>query len=465
MNHRANRHNAIIRCAGALKAPHISLPLISMGDRELLMRVQRAHFQYFIDLQGPTTGLVLDRSRVDSPASIAAIGFALTAYPVAVEHGWLKRCDAAAYTLKVLKTLWRTPQGQQVEGTSGFHGFFYHFLDARTGLRITDPAFGKSELSSIDTALLMAGVLFAKNYFGQNCREENQIRSLADKLYCRVEWNWLLNDKGLLHAGWTPEHGLIPNAYQGLSEAHLLYALALGSPTYPIAESPWQAYMGNAQAEIHYRQRYLSCPGSPLFVHQFPHVWIDFRGIADAVNRQLGFDYFENSRRATIAQHLYAKDNPLGWKGYDDLTWGITASDGPANIERVIDGVKRTFWAYRERGIANGTDDGTIAPTAALSSLPFAPSIVLPTLKHWLKTRPEIFGAHGFVDAFNPTFDPSAASGWVDTETIAIDQGPILLMAENYLTGFVRDMLKGERYLRTGLIRAGFSGGWLQTNT
>lgn len=437
---------------------------LSKSDRAMLERVQRASFQHFVDLQDPATGLVFDRSGKNSPASIAAVGFALAAYPVAAERGWIGHHDAVDYTLKVLRTLWNAPQGPESEGTSGFHGYFYHFLDPSTGLRSTGPKYWNSELSSIDTALLMAGVVFARAYYSHDCRREREIRDLADKLYCRVEWDWLLRPDGLLGHGWTPEKGMIENVYKGMSEAPLLYLLALGSPTHAIPAASWQAFIGNAKAETYYRQRYVRCPGSPLFVYQYPHCWIDFRGIRDDVNRRLRFDYFENSRRATIAQRQYAKENAKKFKGYSAVNWGLTACDGPGGGERVVDGVKRNFLWYSERGCPDGTDDGTIAPTAAISSLPFTPSIVLPTMRMWLKEKPELFGSHGFADSFNETFGEGTSSGWIDPETISIDQGPIVLMIENYLSGFLWKTMRAEPYLRAGLERAGFKGGWLRAS-
>jgi hypothetical protein len=309
----------------------------------------------------------------------------------------------------------------------------------------------------------MAGVLFARSYFSFDCADEIEIRSLADQLYRRVEWDWLLRDTGLLGHGWSPETGMIPYVYRGMNEAMLLYLLGLGSPTHAIPAQSWTAFIGDSKTETFYDQSFVRCPGSPMFVYQYPHVWVDFRGIADDVNRRLGFDYFENSRRATVAQHCYARHNQHGWQGYDEYTWGLTACDGPLVGGSAVmgDGHSREYLGYSERGAPGGTDDGTIAPTAALSSLPFSPSIVLETLKRWLRDRKEIFGPRGFFDAFNPSFDNSTASGWVDPDTISIDQGPILLMLENYQSGLVWETMKNEPYLRTGLARAGFSGGWL----
>ncbi|MBI2809695.1 MAG: hypothetical protein HYX67_02530 [Candidatus Melainabacteria bacterium] len=194
----------------------------------------------------------------------------------------------------------------------------------------------------------------------------------------------------------------------------------------------------------------------PLFGHQYTQVWMDYRGIKDATNQKLGFDYFENSRRAAQAQHAYAVANPMGWKGYGSLDWGLTASDGPGDVVKNIDGKPVEFKSYNARGFPNAPDDGTIAPTAAASSLPFVPELVLPTLKHWYNDRPEIVGPLGFQDAFNPTFDATKPSGWVDRETLGIDQGPILLMTENFRTGMVWGKMKGDPYLTTALKKAGF---------
>ena len=434
---------------------------LSPAANNALDTVQKAHFQFFLDMTNDKTGLVKDRSRDDSPASIAAVGFALSVYPIAAERGFTTRRAASAWALKVLRTLYFAPQGPEPEGNSGYHGYFYHFLDPATGLRAAPPTYWHSELSSIDTALLMAGVRFARNYFDCDNVEESEICVLADALYDRVEWDWLLvrtsdqnpNIGCLLH-GWIPETGLIKNVYKGYSEALLLYLLAMGSNTHPIPQTSWTTFIGGAKTETFFRQRYIRCPGSPLFVYQYPHCFVDFRELFDDNNRRAGFDYFENSRRATIAQHLYAKKNPKGFRGYDDVNWGLTACDGPG-------GADPKFLGYSERGCPDGTDDGTIAPTAAISSLPFTPSIVWPTLKHWLLQRTELFNKHGFVDAFNPTFDATSKSGWVDPEAISIDQAPVLIMIENYRSELAWKVMHKDTVLRKGLEQAGFTGGWL----
>jgi hypothetical protein len=231
-----------------------------------------------------------------------------------------------------------------------------------------------------------------------------------------------------------------------------------------VPDASWKAFIGSATVEKlpGYARKLITLPGMPLFTYQYPMVWIDFRGIFDDLNRRLGFDYFENSRRATRAQWLYGWRNPAGMRGYSRFDWGLTASDGPGNETKTVDRKTVTFRAYSERGGPKGFDDGTIAPTAAISSLVYAPSIVLPTIRHWLKNRPELFAENGFVDAFNPTYAPSARSGWVDTDRLSIDQGPIILMIENYRSGLIWRVMRKDKRLRNGLLKAGFTGGWLQ---
>lgn len=447
--------------AKARRGPVVIGRNISASNDMMLERVQRAHFQYFLDYQDKTTGLILDRTRLDGPATIAGVGFALSAYGAASKRLWVSRTEAVAYTLRVLRTLWNVPQGEQTEGVNGYRGFFYHFLNPATGTRATAPQFWNSELSSIDTALLMAGVRFARYFYRGKSAEEVEIRDLADKLYNRVEWSWLVRDSGLIGHGWTPEGGLIPSVYAGYSEAPLLYLLAIGSPTYPAPTASWDALFAKPEFAQQDGKTYVSMPGQPLFCYQFPQSFIDFRGIRDKLNRKLGIDYFENSKRATLAQHQYAVENPQGFRGYDRLNWGLTACDGPGDVTKIVDGKERTFSWYRERGCPAGHDDGTIAPTAAISSLPFAPMLVLSTIRGWLKNRPELFSMHGFADAFNPTFGANLRSGWVDAERIAIDQGPIVLMIENYRSGLVWNTMRRDPALVRALRKADFQGGWL----
>lgn len=433
------------------------------SDEVVLDRVQRATFQWFLDCQNKDTGLIWDRSRPGCPATIAGVGFALTVYPVAVKRGWILRDEAVAYALKVLRVLANAPQGDGKSGFSGHRGFFYHFLDPASGLRATAPTFWDSELSTIDTGLLMAGVSFARTYFSKRNGCEKEIRSLCTALLERAEWSWMIREDMKIFHGWTPENGIISHVYSGYSEALLLYLQALAPRNRPAPASCWTSLMDGVKAERFGGKPYIAMPGTPLFCYQYPHCWIDFDGIADDTNRRLGFDYFQNSVRATRAQHRYAVQNPNGWRGYDELDWGLTACDGPGNGTKVVDNRERQFRGYSERGCPRGFDDGTIAPTAAISSIVYTPRKSLRTMRFWLKHRPEIFSdMSGFADAFNPTFDTSKPSGWVGSDRVAIDQGPIILMIENYRSRFVWKVMRKDRALRRALRRAGFTGGWLE---
>ena len=432
----------------AEQPPSANRPL-SPDETSMLDKIERAHFDYFRQESDPLTGLTLDRSTATSPASIAATGFSLTAYPVAVERGWVSREEAAGYTLKVLHTLANAPQGDAEQGMSGRNGLFYHFLDPHTGTRA-----GHNEVSTIDTALLMAGVLFAKDYFDKNDESENEIRTLADQLYKRVDWDSALAPDGKVSMGWTPEKGQMASEWFGMNEGQILMLLGMGSPTHPLPADSWNLYMSSATIGTQNNEK--SIQFGPLFGQQYLQIWRDCRGIEDDTNRKLGFDYFENTKRAVSAQHQYAIDNPQNFRGYSSLDWGLSASDGVGYIRKTVDGVDRQFFGYGARGFPAAQDDGTITPTAAAASLPFAPDLVLETEKHWLQDRPEIFGPLGFQDAFNPTFDTTKHSGWVDPDTLGIDQGPIVLMTENFRSGFVWNTMKSDPYLNTAMAIAGF---------
>ncbi len=423
---------------------------LTAAENTMLEKIEREHFQYFKQESDPVTGLTLDRSSKTSPASIAATGFSLTAYGVAVNRGWISRDEAADNAIKVLKTLATTAQGDAPEGMSGRNGLFYHFLDPHTGTRA-----GNCEVSTIDTALLMAGVLFSKDFFNQDNSKETEIRNLADQLYRRVDWQSAMAADGKVSMGWTPESGMIATEWKGLNEGQILMLMGMGSPTHPLPDGAWNDYMSSAKIGSHNGEK--SIEFGPLFGHQYMQIWMDIRGLEDATNKQLGFDYFENSRRAVQAQHNYALDNPQGCRGYGSLDWGLSASDGPGYVSKMAGGRDRQFIGYGARGFPGAQDDCTITPTAAAASLPFAPEIVLPTLKHWLQDRPELDGPLGFSDAFNPTFDSTTPSGWVDPDRLGIDQGPTLLMTENYRSAFVWNTMRNDPYLQSALSKAGFS--------
>ncbi|HVS14380.1 MAG TPA: glucoamylase family protein [Thermoanaerobaculia bacterium] len=440
------------------------------GDHDdFLDDLQRRTFDYFWETTEPATGLAPDRWPSRPFASIAAIGFALTAYAVGVERGWVEREEARDRTIDTLRFFWNAPQGAATTEVTGYRGFFYHFLDLDTGHR-----HGTTELSTIDTALLMAGVLFARSYFDGPDAGEAEIRELANALFRRVEWPWFQTDEQGITMAWRPEpdRGFGRARWRGYDESILLHVLALGSPTHPAGVEIWDHYTSSYEwGELH-GQELLQF--APLFGHQYSHVWIDFRGIQDDFMRERGIDYFENSRRATLAQRAYAIANPGGWRGYDEDVWGLTACDGPLGATLVIDGRERRFHTYWARGVAAGDvrDDGTVAPTAAGGSVPFAPEVTIAALRAMSERYGgRLYGRYGFFDAFNPTLTVETPTrhgavvpgvGWFDDEVLGIDQGPILLMIENHRSGLIWEIMQDDPYVVRGLCRAGFRGGWLE---
>ena len=435
-------------------------------DNTFLDSLERDTFRYFWDTTNPENGLVPDRAPTPSFASIAAVGFGLTSYLVGVERGYITRAQAADRTLKTLRFFASAPQSDKATGVSGYNGFFYHFLDMKTGER-----FKQVELSTIDTALLLGGILSSQTYFDKKTPIETEIRQLAEQIYDRVDWAWIQHKKPLISMGWHPEKGFISNDWTGYNEAMLLYVLALGSPTHPVGPEVWPAWTKTYEWAAPRLATFGGQPHvnfDPLFGHQYSHVWIDFRGIKDPYMAKKGIDYAENSRRATYANRAYCIENPAKWQDYSPRIWGLTACDGPKDT--VANG--RTFFSYRARGAAvqQIVDDGTIAPTAAGGSLAFAPEICLPALQA-MKTKygNKLYGDYGFRDAFNPTYrypsrfaNGSTVTGWFDVDYLGIDQGPILLMAENLRTQFVWNLMQRNPHIRRGLMRAGFMGGWLK---
>ena len=433
------------------------MPQAQADLAEELETLRRETFGYFLREANPVNGLIRDKTAERWPASIAATGLALACYPVAVERGYMRRQDAVARTLATLRFFRDAPQGGEADGT-GYRGFFYHFLDMETGRRVWD-----CELSTIDTALLLAGALASAAYFHGGSAGEREIRAVADLLYARAEWDWALNGGATLSHGWRPEDGFIPYRWEGYDEALLLYVLALGSPTHPAPGESYAAWARSYRWESCYGFDYLYA--GPLFTHQLSHVWIDFRGIQDAFMREKGIDYFENSRRATHVQRRYAIDNPQRFAGYAENCWGITASEGPGPATLKLDGIERSFNDYLARGVPYGPDDGTLAPWAVVASLPFAPEIVLPAIAFCVhEAELKAHGGYGFKASYNPTFPGKPGDPhrwWVSPHYFGINEGPVVLMIENYQTGLPWRLMRGCEPIRTGLVRAGFTGGWL----
>jgi len=436
-------------------------PPDTTGQGAFLDTLEQRTFAFFWDKTNTTNGLTPDRWPAPGGpgfSSIAAVGFALTAYPIGVERGYVPRAQARDRVLTTLRFFWTATQDSSTSGSTGYHGFFYHFLVISSGAR-----YQQVELSTIDTALLLAGVLTCQSYFDNTADPgETEIRALAESIYTRTDWQWAASrNPPAIALGWNPETQFIPYDWKGYNEAMIIYVLALGSPTHPADTAAWTAWTSTYRWGTFEGQSHLGF--APLFGHEYSHVWIDFRGIQDPYMRGKGIDYFENSRRAAYAQRAYAIADPGGWRGYGANVWGFTASDGPADVAPY-----HTYFA-RGASFTEIQDDGTIAPTAAGGSIPFAPEIAIPALRVMRAAYGNnLFSTYGFLDAFNPTFTGTPTMGqvvpgfaWFDTDYLGIDQGPILAMAENYRSDLIWRLLRGNAHIVTGLCRAGFTGGWL----
>lgn len=426
---------------------------------EELLGLARAAFRYFAHEVNPANGLIPDSTRRGAPCSIAAVGFALASYPVAAERGFLPRADAVALALAALRFFAASRQGGESDAT-GYHGFYYHFLDMVSGRRA-----GRCELSTIDTAILLAGALAAAAYFDGDRPEERELRERAEALYCRADWRWAMGGTDAVALGWSPEDGFLPYQWRGYNEAMILYVMGLGSPTHPLPAASYARWTAGFRWRKLYGHELLYA--GPLFIHQFSQLWLDLAGLQDNPMRAKGIDYFENSRRAVLVQQEYAIRNPRRFVHYSARCWGITASDGPGPAVRRIGGTRRRFYAYHARGVPFGPDDGTVAPWAAVACLPFAPEIVLPTIRSLRDTYPEAQTSYGYLSSFNPTFalaggGRGGAAGWVSPFHFGLSQGPVVLMVENYLSGLVWRLGRRSPWLAAGLTRAGFRGGWLE---
>ncbi len=458
---------AVAACAVPLETPGPAT-----GTDAQLDDLQRRTFDFFWETTNPRNGLAVDRWPTPSFSSIAAVGFALTAYPIGAARGYVTHEQARERVLTTLRFLNGAPQGPAARGMTGHRGFFYHFLDMATGERFKD-----TELSTVDTALMLGGVLFCQSYFAAEHPAEAEIRRLAEALYRRVDWRAAQTPASLapaINMSWKPESGWGKWAWLGYNEGMLVYLLALGSPTFPVEPAAWDAWTTEYDKTwgAYYGQPHLAF--GPMFGHQYSHVWVDFRGVRDAYMRRRNSDYFDNSRQATIAQRNYAIANPGRWKGYDGEVWGLTACDGPADVKHAYAGEIREFRQYSARGAGGGGnfDDGTLAPTAAGGSVAFAPEIAIPCLAAMRRRYgANVYGRYGFIDAFNPSFDfvdaPPAVGrripgvGWFGPDYLGIDQGPILAMVENHRSGLIWSTMRRNPHIRRGLQRAGFTGGWL----
>jgi hypothetical protein len=427
--------------------------LCALSDDAMLDRLQRAAFGYFVETMNPRNGLVPDTSRPNSPVSIAVVGFALACYPAAIERGWIERAEAVRRGLLALRFFHDSDQSGSPTAT-GYRGFYYHFLDIDSGARVW-----QSELSMIDSALLIAGMLTLATYCDGSGAEETELRELVDALYRRVDWRWSQDDARTIYQGWKPESGYLHYGWEGYSEAIVLYALALGSPTHPISADCYAGWTSTYQWENLYDQVFLYA--GPLFVHHYSQAWLDLRGVRDAFMREKQSDYFENSRRAVVVQRRYAELNPHQFAGYDRNCWGLSACDGPTDEQLDVANEQRHLFGYAARGVPYGPDDGTLSPPAVLASLPFAPPQALAALRTMLLRHPQILSADRLATSFNASVDGGAGRPWISPGHYGLDQGIVFMMIENHRSESIWRLMRGCHPLASGLRKAGFSGGWL----
>lgn len=436
MRRRWNRRvagGAVLCLAGVvLLLGSVAPPARALTTPALLDSLQHGAFRFFWNEANPANGLIKDRSTPTSPASIASVGFGLSAICIGVDHGWVTREAARERVLTTLETFWNGPQGSGANGFIGYKGLFYHFLDMNTATRTWN-----CEVSTIDTALLMAGILEAAQFFDSADPDEMEIRALADSIYRRADWNFFRNFNPGILMGWKPGTGFFGfGQWIGYNEAMILYTLALGSPTFPVPTTAWNVWTSGYDWLTYYGYTYINFP--PLFGHQYSHCWIDYRYIQDNYTRTQGITYFENSRRATLAQRNYCIANPGGWTGYGENLWGITASDDP--------------FGYSARGAPPPqNDNGTIAPTAPAGSIPFTPNESIAVLHNLYDNYyAQLWGPYGFRDAFNLELN------WWGTDYIGIDQGPVIIGIENHLTGATWARFMADPNIQLGLSRSGF---------
>lgn len=433
---------------------------INSKDKEIFLNdLKHRTFNFFWDLVDSVTYQIPDRYPNETFASIAATGFGLSTYLIGIENKYITREQGAERVLKTLRWLHNSIQGADKTNITGYKGFYYHFLTNNEGVRFKDV-----ELSTVDTGLLMAGILSCQSYFDGNNEQETEIRDLADKLYLRVEWDWAMNGQKVMTMGWHPESGFIKCNWIGYTEAMVLVVLGMGSPTHPITDEAWNAWCETYKWADFYGYEHVNFES--LFGHQYSHMFIDFRGILDPFMQSKGIDYFENSRRATLSNRAYCIKNPGGFKDYSDVIWGLTACDGPADTTIQMNGKDVLIKTYTARGasVQYIVDDGTIAPTAAGGSIPFAPEECISALMAMKNTYGDaLYSQYGFKDAFNPSFvTKKYPNGWFDKDYLGIDQGPIIIQLENFQSGLIWNLMKKNKYIVNGLRKAGFKGGWLE---
>jgi hypothetical protein len=401
----------------ATPAPAPAPGTLSPEDDGFLNDLEHANFLFFWEQANPETGLTKDRCNVRTndttvAASIASTGFGLSAICIGEKRGFIGRSEARVRVLQSLSFIWHKLPTHR--------GFFYHFANINTGERIWD-----SEVSSVDTAMLLCGVLMCRQHF-----QDREISQLAHAIFDRVDWTWLSEDTTLLSHGWKPESGFIPSRWDLYSELMMMYLLGLGSVSHPLKSDAWFAWK---RTVFEYDGlRYIGS-FAPLFVHQYSQAWFDFRGKRDRYA-----DYFQNSIIATDVHRRFCIELNPQFSDYSNALWGITASDSARGY---------VVWGGPP---AMGPIDGTIAPAGAGGSIPFLPSATMRVLRTIHDRYPKAWSRYGFVDAFNPLTE------WYDTDVVGIDTGITMLMAENARTGFVWDTFMKNPEAQRGMANAGF---------
>jgi hypothetical protein len=400
-----------------LMLPLAASAQVSEQDSTFLDDLEKQNFLFFVEQAHPYTGLVKDRTNVRTTdntivASIAATGFGLTALCIGTERNWISLAEARHRAIVALRFLW--------EKMPNHRGFFFHFANINTGERTWD-----SEVSSVDTAILLCGVLTCGEYL-----RSPDVSRLASAIFNRVDWSWLSEDTTLLPHGWTPEFGFLPFRWDYYSEHMMIYLLGLGSSAHPLAADAWDAWKRSIfeYEGIRYIGSY-----APLFVHQYSQAWFDFRAKRDRYA-----DYFKNSATATEVHRCFCVELGKQFPDYSDDLWGISASDSQHGY---------VVWGGPP---AIGPIDGTVVPSASAGSLPFLPQPCLRVLKYIKDKFPNAWCRYGFVNAFNPL------KNWYDTDVVGIDTGITLLMAENLRSGFVWKIFMKSPEAKRGLDRAKF---------
>jgi hypothetical protein len=390
---------------------------LSAEDDQFLNELEQASFLFFWEQANPQTGLIKDRANVRTKdtgivASIASTGFGLTAICIAEKRGFIPRNEARLRVVNTLQFIWKKLPTHR--------GFFYHFADINTGERIWD-----SEISSVDTAILLCGILTCRQHFN-----DPGVNGLSSAIFNRVDWTWLSEDTTLLPHGWTPEFGFLPYKWDYYSELMMMYLLGLGSSSHPLRPEAWSAWK---RTTFEYDGlRYIGS-FAPLFVHQYSQAWFDFRRKKDKYA-----DYFQNSAIATDVHRRFCIELGKIFPDYTDDLWGITASDSDKGY---------VIWGGPP---AMGPIDGTVVPAAAGGSLPFLPDATMRVLRNIRKNYPQAWCRYGFVDAFNPL------KKWYDTDVVGIDTGITMLMAENARSAFVWETFMKNPEAQRGMTNAGF---------